>query len=564
MLTSIVGHDIILEIIKMTSEDPKELVQHLKFFDLWDPKYYKFLYTIFVKQLEFNIVNQNNSSTIGIGGESLSSILKSTNSIMSGGFVLQAILGEEWKTSDIDIYCYESNVSLLLEKIGISEEPSLHPRYNNHYTELTVYNLMDRVINDEYSKIQIIVIKDTTLIEDFIRIFDFDVCRVMFNGTTIRSLTPLHKIMDKEITFNPMYYAKFNYKHIERVLKYQERGFTIDFDPAKLEVPKPVEGEYEIMIKEVHLHFLKDCRVNIIGNIASSVLKYLNNDIHIFDYIKYLPQLREPLSIKILSDLLQLPLQSVEQFISSMESNSNEIILDPKTFNCVSLEKYIESNIYHMKEKSIYYEYDLIEIRDIKDREEIGASLLCRQGGVKVKPTYLKRLNFKYQSNEFHGAIPLMLRGYYMKFIEREEANYLILNEDFDIESLKSIWPISQIDEKSKSYTLTYNWYKKLESPFLVNEIKLLALIGYRLIMKHEPKILCHQFGCFKFIECNVLNMTSKDFKKISNSIDDKHSSMKYRFRDFYNRFKNVKLQIKYLLRMNEVELENSLSKFNE
>jgi hypothetical protein len=553
MLSQITGPDVILEIIKMTSADPKELISYLKYFDLLSPKYIKFLYPMFVKQLEDNILKQpkylyHGLNDIGLCGESLSSILKTTNSIMSGGFVLQAILGETWETSDIDIYCYESNVPLLLHKIGITEkEDNYHPRYQNHYPELAIYNLMNRVINDEFSRIQIIVIKDTALIEDFIKIFDFDLCRVMFDGTTIKTLAALDKIMEKKITFNPMYYAKFNYKHVERIKKYTERGFMIDFDPAKIEIPKPIEGEHEVMIKAVHLSFLKHSRIDISGDITNTILKYLKGNEIIFNYIECLPQLREPISIKILSDILQLPYKDVDQFISKIVPSDKQIILDPKTYNCESLRKFVYNlefdGSHFTRYHGQYHKYDTLDIDDIKC-EEFGASLWCRENGIEVKPTYIKRMDLKYQENEFHGAIPFMLRGYYMKFVEREEANYLILNQDFDTESLWCIWPISP--PSGGKYRLTYNWDTKLESPFIVNEIKLLDLLGYKLNMKKNRNLHGYNRLHFEKIKSGVLNMTPTDIKSYLALFRGAPHYLSFEIFDKYFPIKN--LQMKYLL----------------
>ena len=410
-------------------------------------------------------------------------LIRSTQSSISGGIVLQSILAEEWLDSDIDIYCHVSKVQTLVDFFKMNDNS--HPRHEGRYPDLAVYNLMDQVITDNYYKVQLIVLKDDVSIPDFINTFDFDLNKVIYDGYRISSTVPLKKILSKEITFNSLYYSKFNYRFIDRIDKYRKRAFTVDFDPTRITKPLEVITLHQKMLKEVHQQFLDRVKGPYL---PKELLTILNQDkSKIFDYINHLPQLREAESLKILSDLIQFPIEEIVKHINPI---GKQVVIDPETLNMRSLIDCIQKDCQYRP--SIELNYSLCD-----RKQSIGTSWFCQEYDIPAKPTYLYRIplpeagrdfsvNYRKHNNEFHQA-GIYLPKHFMRFVEREEANYLVISDNFTTEKLWKIWPTRIISDDE--YIFTYNWGRCIDTPFIINEIKLLSLIEKKLSPKISTRI---------------------------------------------------------------------------
>ena len=196
-----------LEAVVLQHLDLKDVNKYL--LQKEEPKIDHYLSKRYLTQLESRITQSftevnNLSHRHRIDIAKFFDLIRSTQSSISGGIVLQSILAEEWLDSDIDIYCHVSKVQTLVDFFKMNDNS--HPRHEGRYPDLAVYNLMDQVITDNYYKVQLIVLKDDVSIPDFINTFDFDLNKVIYDGYRISSTVPLKKILSKVITFNSIYY----------------------------------------------------------------------------------------------------------------------------------------------------------------------------------------------------------------------------------------------------------------------------------------------------------------------------------------------------------------------
>jgi hypothetical protein len=177
----------------------------------------------------------------GIDPDTFLKILTRHGAVVSGSFVLQAILDKSWPESDIDIYV-ESDPSALIKAIKTLlniklENKIIFHEYENLVPVLDVYNLWEKQENyqifgyetelepepapkpdEKKYKIQII---HTENIDQCIKSFDFEFCRNMSDGHTVKINYPELVYKMQCIIDIPENYIK------SRLNKYQERGFRI-------------------------------------------------------------------------------------------------------------------------------------------------------------------------------------------------------------------------------------------------------------------------------------------------------------------------------------------------
>jgi len=209
----------------------------------------------------------------------------SSKGVISGSFVLQMILGEEWKDSDIDIFIPSDN-----EKFRTNLDGLHLAERNNYYSSLEEflfcdlvtmegycahfrkyssskdgYDNLDQLIEDFggkkcierinnfdidikrdliYNKIQVIAINEKIKPVDFVKnTFDFEICQNVFQyiqrNTEIEyelHIENLEEIINKRVGFKPSVSLKSS---VHRCKKYVERGFKFydDTEHAKFNHP---------------------------------------------------------------------------------------------------------------------------------------------------------------------------------------------------------------------------------------------------------------------------------------------------------------------------------------
>lgn len=178
----------------------------------------------------------------GIDDVELFEKLKETRSFISGGFALQVYLGEKWQDSDLDIFTDNNNINHYLRKKYKSY--NLPERDFDYYDLFTIdyreYQEKYKLYISNYkspSNLNIQVIRKggesllptptKELIETIHSEFDFDFCKVAFDGENLYIDKPKSLI-------NRIGYVNSKYLHkpitptlLSRIQKYSKRGFTI-------------------------------------------------------------------------------------------------------------------------------------------------------------------------------------------------------------------------------------------------------------------------------------------------------------------------------------------------
>ena len=177
-------------------------------------------------------------------------ILRDTGSIISGSFVVQCILQEEWEGSDVDIYV-GTETAPLIDDVGTSHpittvEDFLYTRhkYTQQYYAAnrygTILNDIQWIRNYEANGQQLQVIqvsKKASFLYDYIvDRYDFDICKAVYGvdhrGRDYVKIYALDEIIAKRTTFN--YYNRLG-ESVGRCHKYRARGFHFDIPDGILE-----------------------------------------------------------------------------------------------------------------------------------------------------------------------------------------------------------------------------------------------------------------------------------------------------------------------------------------
>ena len=140
----------------------------------------------------------------------ITSVLNS-NTVLCGGLVLQTILGENWNT-DIDIFTTEHLTSI----DGLQFNRCCDDSY-------TIIPGVKDLYRGEFYGVKIDIIHMTSL-DDVFSGFDFDFCKVSFDGQHFHMKNP-YSVLHKVCTLHES--AVCLKKASERIPKYEARGFTI-------------------------------------------------------------------------------------------------------------------------------------------------------------------------------------------------------------------------------------------------------------------------------------------------------------------------------------------------
>jgi len=198
-------------------------------------------------------INNRLSETFGNKLSEFKTIMQKTHSVISGSLIVQCILGEKWKESDIDIFSPDISImeSFLSNSMLFDVE--------NHYTYDCGYEQMDPIKIEKISNcltingivfqlIQIDVEKDYSKIKNYVcDTFDFGICK------------NIYYIQEKECVSvmkpNDIYHKTFEFNvgvrlnnSMKRYDKYIDRGFNI---PINISYDKMIERETSRMIFQI-------------------------------------------------------------------------------------------------------------------------------------------------------------------------------------------------------------------------------------------------------------------------------------------------------------------------
>lgn len=160
---------------------------------------------------------------LGLRYRNFKNIFKIGTTVLSGGFVLQTILGEYWQT-DLDIFTNDADK--VIEELNNQCEWISQPRLVDRktvgsYESYPPLQVIERVYRGEIIKgVYIEIIESRDPIQN-IKNFDFDFCKCYYNGANFHVLNT-QAIVTKSCSLPQ------NKVYQHRVDKYQLRGFTIN------------------------------------------------------------------------------------------------------------------------------------------------------------------------------------------------------------------------------------------------------------------------------------------------------------------------------------------------
>lgn len=174
----------------------------------------------------------------------LCQLLTETGSVIGGGFVLQSIVqNESVKFVDMDIYVPCEKTPLFLSTLIANK---LHPkieRYSSQDSSLYCRSFLRRNgirrIHTFYNRtrlgvMDVMSIRERTTPVKVCSNFDLTMCQVWFDGTTVFATHPEH-IREKRGYLQGDYittFAEGNRFLRNRMRKYRNRGFTLEYDPS--------------------------------------------------------------------------------------------------------------------------------------------------------------------------------------------------------------------------------------------------------------------------------------------------------------------------------------------
>ena len=170
-----------------------------------------------------------------------SSLLKETESLLAGGFVLDAVNITRLRNIDMDIYVNLSNAKKLFEVLTTEYNfrvALLHtaPAYDQSFFRKN--NIIERIAlfrRDTRKKItiDIMIIPDTVNVKTVVQNFDLTFCEIWYDGLNVAG-TDLENSLAKKGYLRDEYKESllvyFNKFILNRIRKYTKRGYSIDYN----------------------------------------------------------------------------------------------------------------------------------------------------------------------------------------------------------------------------------------------------------------------------------------------------------------------------------------------
>lgn len=160
----------------------------------------------------------------GINFEQFIEWLKTNKAIIAGSYILQVLIGEKWKGSDIDVYIMGYDYTPLPNaKLAYSEIYKPKNYKNNDILRVTEWSIGDK---DDPTTVQIMNISPVvhSNLTKFIDLYDLDFCKVIFDGSKLNIMYP-ESIKTRTSVYNCI--TDWNGRKDYRTQKYIKRGFKI-------------------------------------------------------------------------------------------------------------------------------------------------------------------------------------------------------------------------------------------------------------------------------------------------------------------------------------------------
>lgn len=249
--------------------------------------------------LDFSLIIKSKLAKIfGSDADLLHENLSKYQRYLCGSFVLQAIYGEEWNNSDIDIFYIRD----FMEDSGVYKDKFI---FNQNETN---YGLNFNGMNNRYlgTPIQVAEYNVNSFKIDYVSIlsigpslrrqniftfheqfWDIDICMVVYDGNKLY-IKNLENLFTKRATaryIKPFTFNKYEYllnlfkiyRNIERIKKYNGRGFTIKLE---YDVYNTVSKERNKLITRQDEPYIDYMDINVI---YWEIMQLLSSISHIVD-----------------------------------------------------------------------------------------------------------------------------------------------------------------------------------------------------------------------------------------------------------------------------------------
>lgn len=224
----------------LTKDLISEIIQHMTISDIYRFKQINKLVwsSINLETLIINEINRRLYIIFGQNWDKIKKELERIGGVISGSFIIQSILGEEWQT-DIDIFLFEKRLKYIkgpTRKIADFDDFLYHTldhksvNYDgNHWYEdgrEKIISVRNYQLKNNLTIQTVIIESDYNTLDQFVyRYADFDICRNVYgikNGKEYIKICNLNQIVERTTEF------KLGMKlscTLRRYDKYKTRGF---------------------------------------------------------------------------------------------------------------------------------------------------------------------------------------------------------------------------------------------------------------------------------------------------------------------------------------------------
>jgi hypothetical protein len=473
----------------------------------------------------------------------LNDALITEKAYIAGGSILSCYSNITFKTEDLDIYVNQSNFNNFIIKLSkvytFTRHNHLAPPYDKSFFKKN--NILFRIRGLSNTRIKIpaidiMVIPDEINILDVLSNFDLTICEIWYNGKTVNG-TNLTDIQNKvgylRKEYNDSLFKHLNSFIINRIKKYRERGFKIEYNiPPKKALTisvntKNVTNPKEWVIKKIltifgenrHFYKIYSRYINKSSNPNSLLYPYAsliskkNRDIN---YLIFLNSLKK-------FDNYELLLENLSKYF---------LIKNPQKFvNKILKNMYI----YISNNNNTEYKKYIEDLTDLKDTYEILSSFSKEYESIDIMQTHITKYNEEIIVNKVD------ISEYEKLKVKNDNKCYdIILIDDLELEDyFKNDEILFVLNNKFFCYSKSYlnelaknyldNWFCECTGPFNAgtNDKKVSVFDLDNIYIKISLDV--NIFILYKYVIFILNNINSVYFlnfnKKITHSISFKNTN---------------------------------------
>lgn len=177
----------------------------------------------------------------GLPGTCIQSLLEETDIVIGGSFLLRHLMhGAGWKPGDLDLFGSEGDVEAAKHWLW---EPDVvkTDMYSNQIAKIYEWSSKGMAC-----KIQLIALKDTVDVEEYVSRFDLDIVRSFYDGRFIRVPKDTHKALISKTATAASLSLDDRQRNLrveadarmDRMFKYVQRGFDVQMPQTFALLPR--------------------------------------------------------------------------------------------------------------------------------------------------------------------------------------------------------------------------------------------------------------------------------------------------------------------------------------